>query len=330
MHAVQFEEPGPPDVMRLVELPMPKPNAGEVVIKAHAIGVGLPDLLVRSGRYPWMPPLPAIPGIEMSGIVDAIGEGVATALLGQPVLVSARERPHRCGCYAQYMVAKPTELFVLPPEVDLDAAAALANYQVAFHLIHSAARSRGGDTVLVYAAAGGVGSAAIELCNLSGISVIGVAGGAEKARFVRQLGVAHAVDRHIENIPARVRELTEGRGVDLILDPVGGSSFVDNLPLLAPLGLLVLYGALAGPPHGDLMTELNRYFGNSPGVRRFSMHSFDHLPAQRAEVTRTLIDYLAAGKIRPRIHARLPLSEAAQAHRLVEGGQVVGKLLLHP
>jgi NADPH:quinone reductase len=330
MRAIRLERTGPAEVLELVHLDKPMPGPDEVLVKAHAIGVGVPDLMVRTGRYMWMPPLPAIPGIEMSGTVETVGAAIATLKPGQKVIVSARERPHRCGCYAEYIAAKPSEIFVLPATIDLDAAAALANYQVAYHLIHSASRVRTGETVLIYAAAGGVGSAAVELATQAGLTAIGVISSAAKAEFVRDRGAVATIDRTTENLPDRVRALTNDRGVDLILDPVGGPNFTDNIPLLAPLGMLIEFGGLAGPATGDLLAAMNRRFGESPAVRRFSMHSFDHNPALRAEATHALLDLLASGRIRPRIHDRIPLAEAARAHRLLESGQVVGKLLLCP
>jgi hypothetical protein len=153
MKLIQFREPGPPEVMQCLNVPVPKPKNGEVLVRAHAIGVGMPDILIRNGSYGYMPPLPATPGTEMAGTIEKLGTGVISRRLGQRVYASARERPHRGGHYAEYVVTPAEATFVLPDGVDLDAAAALANYQVAYHIFNDAVRPRAGESVLIYAAA---------------------------------------------------------------------------------------------------------------------------------------------------------------------------------
>jgi NADPH2:quinone reductase len=227
-------------------------------------------------------------------------------------------------------VATPAEAtFVLPDGVDLDAAAALANYQVAYHIFNDALRLRTGQRVLVYAAAGGMGNALIDLAKAAGLQVIGVVGGDAKARFARELGADHVIDRKRENVAERVQAITGGRGVDAIIDPVGGPSIPGNVALLAPCGTLVVYGGLGGKAQLDLQPTL-RLSGNSPAVRQFTIHTWDHLVEERRAGMRALIDMLAAGKLHPRIHGSLPLAEAARAHELLESGAVLGKLLLRP
>ena len=142
---------------------MPEPKPGEVLIRAHAIGVGIPDTLIRAGTYSWMPPLPATPGTELSGTIEKVGPGVTSRRPGQRVYASARERPHRGGHYAEYIATPAEATFVLPDNVDFDAAATLANYQVAYHMFNDAVRPRQGQSVLIYAAAGGMGNALIDL-----------------------------------------------------------------------------------------------------------------------------------------------------------------------
>src|SRR5690349_21304510 len=138
MKAIQISETGSPDVLKYVELPTPRPGADEALVKAHAIGVCMPETLVRKGTYRWMPPLPVIPGIELSGTVVEVGSGVRGLRVGQPVFVSAREFKERAGCYAEYIAAREHAIYALPEGVDLDQAAGLANYQVAWQLLNSA------------------------------------------------------------------------------------------------------------------------------------------------------------------------------------------------
>src|SRR5580698_2915387 len=315
--------------MQLLDEPVPEPKPGEVVVKAHAIGVGIPDCLIRAGTYSWMPPLPVTPGTEMSGTIEKIGTGVTSRRTGQRVYTTARERPHRGGHYADYVATPADATFILPDNVDLDAAATLGNYQVGYHIFNDALALPQGQTVLIYAAAGGMGNALIDLAKVAQLNVIGVVSSEAKARFARELGADHVIDRKTEKVGERVSELTHGRGVDAIVDPVGGPSIPGNLALLAPCGTLVVYGGLGGKAALDLQTTM-RASKNSAAIRQFSIHTWDHLVEERRAGMRALIDMLAAGKLKPRIHAKLPLSEAARAHEMLEGGEVLGKLLLTP
>jgi NADPH2:quinone reductase len=329
MKRIQVDKPGPPEVMQLLDVPKPEPKPGEVLIEAHAIGVGMPDCLIRAGTYSWMPPLPVTPGTELAGIIEKVGAGVTSRKVGERVYTTARERPHRGGHYAQYVATPAEATFVLPDSVGFDAAAALANYQVAYHIFNDALHLKEGRTVLVYAAAGGMGNALIDLAKVWGLSVIGVVSSDGKARFARDLGADHVVNRKTEKIAERITAITDGRGVDAIIDPVGGPSIPGNLELLAPCGTLVVYGGLGGKGQLDLQTTM-RASKNSPALRQFSIHTWDHLVEARRAGMRALIDLLAAGKLRPRIYARLPLAQAARAHAMLEGGEVLGKLLLTP
>jgi NADPH2:quinone reductase len=329
MKLIQVQKPGPPGVMQLLDVPVPEPKPGEVLIRARAIGVGMPDCLIRAGTYSWMPPLPVTPGTELAGIIEKVGAGVTTRRIGQRAYSTARERPHRGGHYADYVATPADATFLLPDNVTFDAAAALANYQVAHHIFNDALALRQGQTVLIYAAAGGMGNALIDLAKAGDLKAIGVVSSPAKVRFADELGADRVIDRKTENVAERVEVYTAGRGVDAIIDPVGGPSIPGNLAMLAPCGTLVVYGGLGGKAALDLQTTL-RASKNSPAIRQFSIHTWDHLVEERRAGMRALIDMLAAGKLHPRIHAKLPLSEAARAHEMLEGGEVLGKLLLVP
>src|SRR6202163_1876143 len=207
MKLIQVHKPGPPGVMQLLDVPVPEPKPGEVLIKAHAIGVGMPDCLIRAGTYSWMPPLPATPGAELAGIIEKVGAGVTSRQVGQRVYTTARERPHRGGHYADYVATPAEETFVLPDGVAFDAAAALANYQVAYHIFNDALALRQGQTVLTYAAAGGMGNALIDLAKVADLIVIGVVSSAEKARFARELGADHVIDQKAEKVGERIKQI---------------------------------------------------------------------------------------------------------------------------
>jgi NADPH:quinone reductase len=330
MKAILLEEIGPPEALRYVDVPRPVPGPKQALVKADTIGVSMPEVLVRRGEYAWMPPLPAIIGIEMSGVVEEVGGEVTSLAVGQPVFVSARELPFRGGCYAEYIAADADALYPLPEAVNLEGAAALANYQVAWHLLYTATRGMRYEWILATGAAGGIGTAILQLAHGSGKKVIGIASSDEKADFLRSLGADGAINGQGENVSARVREITGGRGVDLILDCVGGPDFAGHIERLAPFGLLVSYSRLAGTLPGDVVTAMLRRTGDSLGLQVFSMHLLDKNRDARREATGELIAVLSAGKIAPAITTRLPLSEAAQGHRLIEKREVRGKIVLKP
>jgi NADPH2:quinone reductase len=330
MKAILLREPGGPEALEYVELPTPAPAAEEILVKADTIGVSMPEVLVRRGTYSWMPPLPAIPGIEMSGTVVALGANVTAPAIGQPVFVSARDLPVRAGCYAEYIAVPARAAYPLPPGCSLEAAACLSNYQVAYHLLHTATRGAAAENVLIWNAAGGVGSAAVQLAVIAGKSVIGVAGSDAKTRAILDLGAGQAINYRSEDVAAGVMRSTGGRGVDLILDSIGGKGFGRNFTMLAALGMVISYGRLDGPPEADLVTAMRANSAASPALRLFTIHSFDNRPDIRAATMKTLLGHLAAGEIRPLIHDRLPLAQAARAHTLLESGEVIGKLLLKP
>ena len=174
MKAILLTRTGDPSVLDYVDVPTPQPKPGEVLVKADTIGVSRPELLVRAGTYKWMPPLPAIPGIEMAGTVAELGAGVGDFKLGEKVYVSARELPQRAGCYAEYIAVPARALRKLPSHVDLESAACLSNYQVAYHLIHTATRNAPGKSALIDVASGGLGSAAVQLAKIAGMLAIGL------------------------------------------------------------------------------------------------------------------------------------------------------------
>ena len=332
MKAILLSRTGDPSVLEYVEVPTPRPKPGEMLVKADTIGVSRPELLVRRGVYPWIPPLPAIPGIEMSGTVAERSAGAARFAIGQKVYVTARELAVRAGCYAEYIAVPERALFALPPEADLEAAACLSNYQVAWHLLHTATRGAPGKTVLIGSASGGLGSAAVQLAKLAGMKTIALVGTAEKARALKAFGADRVIDESREDVAARMSEITGGDGVDLILDAVGGKDFAKFLPMLGPFGLVVSYGKLAGKIEGNVVDALDAGLGylNSAAVRIFTMHTFDDKPEIRAASMNDLIEKLAEGAIRPLIHARLPLKDARRAHEMIEARQVIGKILLKP
>ena len=330
MKAIQISETGGPDVLKYVDLPTPRPGPGEVLVKAHAIGVCMPEIYVRKGVYRWMPPLPVIPGIEMSGTVVEAGSGVSRLRTGQNVWVTAREFGERGGCYAEYVKARDDQPYPLPDGIDLDQAAGLANYQVAWHLLNSALKGFQYDSVLVVAAAGGVGTALVQLAKAAGKRVIGVVSSGERGAFARGQGADDVVDRKRGDVVDQVKGLTGGRGVDLVLDPAGGPNMTSYFGCLDRFGMLILYGRIEGPPTGNIDAAIASPPWRSSAYRYFTMHTLDDWPELRARCTHELIRLLANGTIKVPIHERIPLAEAARAHRVFESGKVMGKLIMKP
>jgi len=327
MKAIQISRTGGPDVLEYVDLPTPKPARGEVLVRAHAIGVHYFDMLIRSGRYRWMPKLPFVLGNDMSGRVV---EGAGKLKVGQPVFVTGWDIGFRGGLYAEYVAVPEEKIWPLPENIDLDDVAALSNYALAWTLLHRVARGIEPKNILVYGAAGGMGTALIDIARLAGANVIALAGSDEKCAFVRQRKAAHIINHSSENVVERVNAATGGRGADIIFNHVAGNTFADDLKMIAPLGLIVNYAALGGMPQTDLFKDMRANIDRSPALRCFTMHTSEALPELRSEGMKHAIEFLAAKKISPAIGATMPLCDAARAHEMLESRQAMGKIVLKP
>ena len=330
MKIVRFHEYGGPEVLQVEDVPEPTPGPGEVRVRAEAIGVGAPDILVRSGTDVKTWPLPMIPGNDMAGTIDAIGDGVTRFQVGDRVYLPSRELPLRGGSYVEARTVPDTAPFAIPDGVAPEQVVALGNYHVAWMLLNHAAQLQPGDTILVHAAAGGIGSALVQLARQNGLTVFGIAGGPDKTRYVAEMGADAAIDRLAETVVDRVSELTGGVGVNCIFDSVAGPEFSRNFDMLAVAGTLVQFGFLAGQPDPNIHTPMARDFTRNLTFRIFSIHYFDDKPDIRRATMAEVIALLAAGSISPRIHGTMKLEDAVEAHRLLESGTVIGKLVLTP
>ncbi len=292
MKTVIIHRHGGPEVLEYVDVPVPTPGFNEILVRAHAFGVGRPDILARRGEYPWLPPLPFVIGNDLAGEVVSLGDGVEESWIGEKVLITSRELPQRGGGYSDYVVVPSGLAFRLPPTICYDEAVCLSNFQLAWSLLNDTVGARRPKTILVVSAAGGVGSALVQLAKLEGIRVIAVVSSAEKAEFVRQLGAADVINRCEEDIGERIRTLTAGCGVDLVLDPVGGADFVAYLDMLGVWGKLVSYGVIAGSPTQDVFLALRQHLGKSLSVQCFSFHSYDEDTHGRRSIMTKLITLL--------------------------------------
>lgn len=325
---IQLQAPGGAEVLELVRRPLPQPQPGEVRIKALAIGVGSADTLIRSGRYMWMPPLPAVPGNEMAGVVEAVGANADPALLGTRVLVSSRELPQRGGCYAQALCVPASSVYALPETLAPHDAVTLPNYQLAGAFLYDSGIPKP-STIVIHGAAGGVATALIQLCLADGIVPIGTVSTREKQDFAHRAGAPHVIHRANENVREIVMRITAGRGVDVVYDRAA-AGFTSNLDLLAPSGTLISINSLEGAPDADLFSELKNRLGRSLGVRCYSIHTLDQQPARRRAFMQRAIDLMSEGRLRPPPVTLLPLAQAARAHTMLEAGESLGKIVLVP
>lgn len=326
MKAIQLHQTGAFEQLKYEAVDPPLADKNQVLIKVISASVNFADVMTRRGTYPMMPPLPAIPGNDCSGIVESVGEKVTQFHPGQPVAAIG------LGCYADYMVTSPLAVFPIAEDIDMDEAAAIpVNYLTAYHMLHTMAGVRKGQTILSYAAAGGVGTAVVQLARLAGVKVIGLTSTDAKADFARSQGYDHIINYQTADVVGRVKEITEGKGVEIILNSAAGDTFSRDFKMLAPLGQIIWFGMAAGPPQGNLAEQLGAKFVKSAGIRTFMLPSIFELdPALMARSAKILFKYLADKRIKPHIYERLPLSEAARAHKLLESGKVQGKLILKP
>lgn len=334
MLAVLLREPGGPEALEVVEQPLPLLQPGQVLVEAEAIGLGRPDVMMRTGKYKWMPPLPGVIGNELAGRVVAMSDGTDAALLGRRVLVSGRELPTRGGCYAQKVAVDADALIVLPESIDARSAVTLPNYQLAWGLLHEATRGKLPRSVYVNGAAGGVGSAVIQLCAQLGIDVVAGASSGIKREFVLQQGAREAVDtsKGADELVAAVLKATQGAGVDLVLDHVAGHDLIPHLGMLAPFGLLVSYNALKGAVEGDLFAAQRALAAKAIGVTAYNMHAYNgpSMKAARRALLETPMQWMASGRIKPAIGPVFALYEVGEAHRLLDSRVFTGKIVLVP
>lgn len=326
MKAIRIHQPGSFSQLKYEEVDAPVPDKNEVLIKVTSASVNFADVMVRKGLYPMMPPLPAIPGVDCSGIVESVGKNITRFRPGQHVAALGR------GCYAEYMTANAGAVFPISEDIDMDEAAAVpVNYLTVYHMIHTMAHVTEGETILAYAAAGGVGTAVIQIAKLANVAVIGLTSTDEKANFAKAQGYDHIINYKTENVVRRVKEITGGKGVEIILNSAAGDTFDRDFKMLTPLGQIIWFGMAAGPPQENLTEQLMAGFVKSAGIRTFMLPSIFELdPALMARSAEILFNDLADNKIKPHIYERIPLSEAARAHELLESGKVQGKLILKP
>jgi len=323
-HAIRFERTGGPEVLRWEEVEVPAPGPGEALLRQTAIGVNFIDVYHRTGLYP-VPSFPSGIGMEAVGVVEAIGPGVTEVSPGDRVAYASLP----IGGYAEWRCMPAERLVRVPPGIsDEEAAAMMLKGMTAQYLLRRTYRVQPGDTIVFYAAAGGVGSIACQWAKHLGAEVIGVVGSDEKATLARELGCAHTIVYTRERVPERVRALTGGKGVPVVYDSVGKATFFDSLDCLAPRGLMVSFGNASGPvPPFDLQELALR---GSLYLTRPTLATYTATREELLATAEELFDVVLSKAVRIRIGLRLPLREAARAHQALESRATTGAIVLLP
>lgn len=320
MRAVRLHEPGGAEALRVERVPVPRPGAGEALVRLEAAGVNFIDVYQRSGLY--TVPLPTTLGGEGAGTVEAVGEGVGEVRVGDRVAWAGHP-----GSYAEYATVHAAKLVPLPEQVGTRlGAAVMLQGMTAHYLATSTYPLRKGDRCLVHAAAGGVGLLLVQMAKRRGAYVIGTAGSDQKAELARFAGADEVIVYTRDDFAEEVRRLTDGEGVQVVYDSVGKSTFSAGLDVLAPRGMMVLFGQSSGP-----VPPLDPQLLNQKGSLFLTRPTMAHYVATRDELLQRagdLFAWIGAGELTVRIGAEFPLAEAAEAHRALEGRRTTGKVLL--
>lgn len=321
VHAIRIHEHGGPEVLRWEEVEVGEPGAGEALLRHTAVGLNFIDTYHRSGLYP-VAALPAVVGVEAAGRVEAVGEGVAEVAPGDRVAYATP-----MGAYAEARLIPAERLVKLPAGIeDGTAAAMMLKGLTAQYLLRSTFRVEAGMTVLIHAAAGGVGSILTQWAKALGAEVIGTVGSDEKAERARRLGCDHPIVYTREDFVARVREITGGEGVPVVYDGVGKATFDGSLGCLAPRGLMVSYGNASGAVPPVSILELSRR--GSLYLTRPTLATYTAARAELMAAAEDLFAVVTRGDVEIPIGQRYPLAEAARAHRDLEGRRTTGSTLL--
>lgn len=324
VHAIRFHGTGGPEVLKWEEVDVAEPGAGQVRLRQTAIGLNFIDVYHRTGLYP-PASLPAIPGMEAAGVVEAVGEGVSNVKPGDRVAYASPPM----GAYAEARLMPADRLVVLPDAIDdRQAAAMMLQGMTAQFLLRSTYRVQAGETILVHAAAGGVGTILCQWARHLGVTVIGTVGSDEKAELARAAGCAHPIVYTRENFVERVREITDGKGVPVVYDSVGKTTFQGSLDCLRPRGFMVLFGQSSGavPPldPGMLAAKGSLY------LTRPTLFTYIARAEELAASAADLLEVVSSGAVRIDVRQTYALKDAAQAHRDLEARKTTGSTVLLP
>ncbi|KWI71871.1 quinone oxidoreductase family protein [Burkholderia ubonensis] len=318
-HAVRFHQTGGPDVLRWETVEVGDPGPGEVRVKHAAVGLNFADTYFRSGLYPV--PLPSGIGVEAAGVVEAVGDGVTHVAVGDRVTYTGFI--NTLGAYSTERLVPAAPLIKLPDAIACDTAAAMTMRGLtSAYLLRRIHAFNAGDSILLHAAAGGVGLIVSQWAKLLGLTVIGTVSSEAKAEVARAHGCDHVILYRHEDIASRVRELTDGKGVDAVFDSIGKDTFNASLDSLKRRGLMVCVGTASGPipPFNPQLLAMK----GSLYLTRPALADYIADPAEKAALAGELFDHVAAGRIRIEIHQRYALEDAVRAHRDLEAGKTTG------
>ncbi len=322
--AIRIHENGGPEVLKWEEFDPGKPQAGEALVRHEAVGLNFIDVYHRTGLYP-LPGFPAVPGMEGAGIVEAIGDGVSEVAVGDRVAYAGGPP----GAYAEVRRIPAHRLVKLPTKISTrQGAAMMLQGMTARYLLRGCYKVKQGDTVLIHAAAGGVGSIACQWAKHLGATVIGTVGSKEKAEMARSHGCDHPILYNDEDFVAKTKEITGGKGVDVVYDSVGQATFMKSLDCLRPIGMMVSFGQSSGSVSTfdpGILAAKGSLFLTRPSLMAYTAKREDLL-----DHARDLFGVVESGAVKIEIKQTYPLSEAAQAHRDLEARKTTGSTILIP
>ncbi|WP_128478317.1 quinone oxidoreductase family protein [Halorussus pelagicus] len=323
MQRVEVTEFGDSDVLEVTDGEKPEPGAGEVRIAVEAAGINFADIMQRRGHYVGGPEPTYVPGMEAAGTIDAVGEGVQREE-GERVVAMTGQN-----AYAEYVLADAQSVFEVPESMSLDAAAGFpVQFMTAHAVLHEWGGLEEGERVLVHAAAGGVGTAAVQLASAAGAEVFGTASTDEKLALAERLGCDHPINYEEEDFREVVEEETDGEGVDLVLDGVGGETFARSLDALSHFGRVVAYGAASGDPG---KVETTRLLFENKSVEGFHLgNALQRDPQRILQSVPELQGLLASGELEIVVGETFPLEDAVAAHEALENRETTGKVVLNP
>ena len=322
MIAIEITAPGGPEVLRAVQRDIPTARSGEVLVKVEAAGVNRPDIMQRQGKYPPPPGASDIPGLEVAGTIEHT-EGAGRWRVGDRVCALVAG-----GGYAEYCVVPVPQCLPVPPGMDAVTAAAIPEtYFTVWTNLFQRGGLKAGERVLVHGGTSGIGSTAIQLARAFGATVFATAGSDDKCGACRTLGAAYAINYRTEDFVIAIKDLTAGEGVDVVLDIIGGDYLPRNIECLRLHGRLVQVGLIGG---AKAQIDLRRVLNNRLTLTGSTLRprTVAEKGAIAAALEARVWPLLALGQVRPAVHATLPLARAAEAHRLLESGEVIGKVVL--
>jgi NADPH2:quinone reductase len=318
MKAILVHQFGGPEVLKLEDVPTPRPASGQVLVRIHAVGVNPYDTYMRSGVYAIKPPLPYTPGSDGAGVVEAVGEGVEKVKKGDRVYVAKTVS----GAYAEYALTLESQVHLLPDKITYAQGAGIwVPYGTAYHALYQLAKARAGETLLVHGASGGVGIASVQMGRALGLTALGTAGTAKGLDLVEREGARHVFDHSKPEYRDQILKATGGRGVNLILEMLANVNLGHDLKLLAPEGRVIVIGS-----RGDVTISPRDLMSRRGSILAFTLWGISEV--EEAEIHAGLIAGLENGTLRPIVGKELPLAEAARAHKEILEPGAFGKIVL--